>query len=148
MGNDVWRLRVPDGITSRQEGIAPPSDTDLTSMAIGRGWLSDTAPATIIVSTRPRAGWTLRKLAHHLGSSYDEDVGVGQPFDVPGAQGARRLDGRYLMEEGVSPDGIEHMTVVLAAARNDLVVLTIRTPYDEPALDAVETIARSLTVLA
>ena len=146
LGTDLWNLRVPAGITTRHEAIEPPADTDLTSMAIARGWLSDSAPATIIVTTRPRTAWTLRKLARHLGQSYDEDVGDGRPFEVSGAHGARRLDGRHLREEGVSPDGVEHMTVVVAASREEMIVLTVRTPFEDPVLEQVETIIASLEV--
>jgi len=41
-------------------------------MLILRGWLHDSAPATLVVTTRPRKGVTLRAETRRLGAPADE----------------------------------------------------------------------------
>ena len=116
-------------------------------MFILRGWLNDSAPATLAVTTRPRKGVTLRAEARRLGDRFEESPGDGTPVEVAGAHGARRIDGTIDLGEGVSADGIDRIAVVIAAGRRALVMLTARTrPADEAAAE-LEHAIRSLTVL-
>ena len=57
-GTDAWEIEVPEGILGRAVDPAPDSPYD--SMFVMRGWLHDTAPATLVVTTRPRKGVSLR----------------------------------------------------------------------------------------
>ena len=142
---DAWELEVPAGIIGR--AVEPPSDSLYDSMFILRGWLHDTAPATLVVTTRPRKGVTLRSEIRRLGSGFEEPPGDGTPIEVTGAHGARRIDGTVDLGEGVSEDGIDRIATVLAAGRRGLVLLSIRTrPADEAAAEVERTI-RSLTLL-
>jgi hypothetical protein len=60
----AWELQVPVGIAGR--AFEPPPDSPYDSMFVMRGWLSDSAPATLVVTTRPRAGVMLRSEARSL----------------------------------------------------------------------------------
>jgi hypothetical protein len=106
--------------------------TDLTWMGNWRGWLGD-APFSVIASTRPREGRHLRAFLAVLTEMFVEPQGDGREFDVPGARGARRVDGLFELELGLSADWIEWATVILAAdADRRFVTLTIRSrPGDE-----------------
>ena len=140
----AWAIEVPTGIIGRAVDPAPDSPYD--SMFILRGWLNDGAPATLVVTTRPRKGVTLRSEARRLGSGFDEPPGDGSPIDVEGAHGARRIDGTIDLGEGVSADGIDRIAVVIAAGRRSLVVLSARTrPADEAAAE-LERAIRSLAL--
>jgi hypothetical protein len=141
----AWELEVPAGITGR--AVQPPSDSFYDSMFVLRGWLHDSAPATLVVTTRPRRGLTLRSEMRRLGAGFEEPAGDGTPVEVAGAHGARRIDGLVDLGEGVSEDGIDRVATVVAAGRRALVLLSIRTrPADEAAAEIERTI-RSLTVL-
>jgi hypothetical protein len=142
---DAWELEVPAGIIGR--AVEPPSDSLYDSMFILRGWLHDTAPATLAVTTRPRKGTTLRSEARRLGAVFEEPPGDGTPIEVAGAHGARRIDGTIDLGEGVSEDGIDRVAIVVAAGRRALVLLSIRSrPADEAAAEIERTI-RSLALL-
>src|SRR5262245_12959429 len=116
-------------------------------MFLLRGWLHDSAPATLVVTTRPRKGVTLRAEARRLGAGFVAPPGEGDEIEVAGAHGARRIDGLIDLGEGVSADGIDRVATIVAAGRRALIVLTIRTrPADEAAAEVERTI-RSLRVL-
>jgi hypothetical protein len=141
----AWELDVPAGIIGR--AVEPPPDSPYDSMFILRGWLHDTAPATLVVTTRGRKGVTLRSEARRLGASFTEPSGDGTEIEVDGAHGARRIDGLIDLGEGVSADGIDRVAMVVAAGRRALVLLSVRTrPADEAAAEVERTI-RSLRLL-
>ena len=142
---DAWELEVPVGVIGR--AVEPPSDSLYDSMFILRGWLHDTAPATLVVNTRPRKGATLRSEVRRLGAAFEEPPGDGTPIEVTGAHGARRIDGTIDVGEGVSEDGIDRVAIIVAAGRRALVLLSIRSrPADEAAAEIERTI-RSLALL-
>jgi hypothetical protein len=141
----AWRLDVPAGILGR--AVEPPSDSPYDSMFILSGWLHDSAPATLVVTTRPRKGVTLRSEARRLGAGFDEPPGDGTPVEVAGAHGARRIDGTIDLGEGVSTDGIDRVATVVAAGPRSLVLLSIRTRPADEAANEVEHTIRSLTLL-
>ena len=144
-GTSAWELEVPDGILGR--AVDPPPDGPYDSMFILRGWLHASAPATLVVTTRPRRGVTLRSELRRLGAAFEEPPGDGTEIDVEGAHGARRIDGLIDLGEGVSADGIDRVATVVAAGRRALVLSSIRTrPADEAAAEVERTI-RSLRVL-
>ena len=141
----AWQIDVPDGIIGRPVDPAPDSPYD--SMFILRGWLNEDAPATLVVTTRPRKGVALRAEARRHGDRFEEPPGDGTPIEVTVAHGARRLDGTIDVGERVGSDGIDRIAVVIAAGRRALVMLTARTrPADEAAAE-LEHAIRSLTVL-
>ena len=144
-GTSAWELEVPEGILGRP--VDPPSDSPYDSMFILRGWLNDSAPATLVVTTRRRKGISLRTEMHRLGAGFRRPPGEGTPIEVTGAHGARRIDGTVDLGEGVSVDGVDRIAVVVAAGRRRLVMLSIRTrPADEAAAEVERTI-RSLALL-
>ena len=144
-GTDAWALEVPAGILGR--AVEPPSDSLYDSMFILRGWLHDSAPATLVVTTRPRKGVTLRAEARRLGAGFEQPPGEGTAIEVAGAHGARRIDGTIDLGEGVSEDGIDRVATIVAAGRRRLVLLSIRTrPADEAAAEVERTI-RSFALL-
>jgi hypothetical protein len=103
-------------------------------MFILRGWLHDSAPATLVVTTRPRKGVTLRSEIRRLGAGFQEPPGDGTPIEVARAHGARRIDGTMDLGGGVSEEGIDRVATIVAAGRRALVLLRIRTrPADEAA---------------
>jgi hypothetical protein len=57
-GTAAWELEVPAGMLG--SAVEPPSDSPYDSMFVLRGWLNDTAPATLVVTTRLRKGVSLR----------------------------------------------------------------------------------------
>jgi hypothetical protein len=141
----AWELEVPAGILGR--AVKPAPDSPYDSMFILRGWLHDSAPATLVVTTRPRKGVTLRSETRRLGAGFEQPPGEGTPIEVAGAHGARRIDGTVDLGEGVSEDAIDRVAVVVAAGRRSLVMLSIRTrPADEAAAEVERTI-RSLALL-
>jgi hypothetical protein len=124
-----FSLEVPDEMVG---GKVDHTNPDYEWMGIWRGWLGD-APFSVIATTRPRAGRHLREVMTRLTEWFIEPHGDGRPVDVPGARGARRVDGLYEMELGLAADWIEWMTVVVAAdGDRRLVTLTVRSrPGDE-----------------
>jgi hypothetical protein len=141
----AWRIDVPEGIIGRPVDPAPDSPYDSTFIL--RGWLNDSAPATLVVTTRARRGVTLRSEARRIGARFEQPPGDGTAIEIAGAHGARRLDGTIDLGEGVSADGVDRIAVVIAAGRRALVMLTARTrPADEAAAE-LEHAIRSLTVL-
>jgi hypothetical protein len=144
-GTEAWELEVPEGILGR--AVEPPSDSPYDSMFILRGWLHDTAPATLVVTTRRRKGVSLRTEVRRLGASVRPPPDDGTPVEVEGAHGARRIDGVVDLGEGVSEDGVDRIAMIVAAGRRSLVLLSIRTrPADEAAAEVERTI-RSLKLL-
>jgi hypothetical protein len=144
-GTDAWELEVPEGVLGH--AVEPPSDSPYDSMFILRGWLHDTAPATLVVTTRRRKGVSLRTEVRRLGASVKPPPDDGTPVEVEGAHGARRIDGVVDLGEGVSEDGVDRVAMIIAAGRRSLVLLSIRTrPADEAAAEVERTI-RSLTLL-
>ncbi len=144
-GTAAWELEVPGGILGR--AIDPPWDSPYDSIFVLRGWLHETAPATLVVTTRPRRGVTLRSEMRRLGAGFEEPPGDGTQIEVAGAHGARRIDGTIDVGEGVSEDGIDRVATVVAAGRRALVLLTVRSrPADEAAAEIERTI-RSFTLL-
>ena len=144
-GTAAWELEVPAGILGH--AADPPPDSPYDSIFILRGWLNDSAPATLVVTTRRRKGVSLRTEVKRLGAGFERPPEDGTPVEVEGAHGARRIDGTVNVGEGVSADGIDRVAVVIAAGRRSLVMLHIRTrPADEAAAEVERTI-RSLALL-
>jgi len=137
-----WALELPDGMLGR--AVDPPADSPYDSMWLARGWLHDTAPATVVITTRPRKGVTLRAEARRLSAMLAGGASDGEAIEVTGARGTRRVDGLVDLGEGVSEDGIDRLALLVAAGRAVLVSLSIRTrPADEAAAE-VEAAIRSL----
>jgi hypothetical protein len=139
-----WALELPEGMLGR--AVDPAPDSPYTTMWILHGWLHDTAPATVVVTTRPRKGVTLRSEARRLSAGLLNGATDGDEIELEGARGARRIDGLVDLGEGVSEDGVDRLALVIAAGRVELVMLSIRTrPADEAAAE-VEAAIRSFTL--
>jgi hypothetical protein len=102
-----------------------------------RGWIVGDHPCTIVLATWPRAGSTLRREMQRLTGH------PGAPLDVPGARGARRHALREHVDEGVVLDDYERHDLTIAAARQEFVSLTIRTPDDDIVTAPVEAVVAS-----
>ena len=121
-----WRLELPEGIVGRL--VDPHPELQLREMAVARGWFGDHA-VIVIVSWRDAGGLTLRGRCLSVSEMLRENRSEGVEIDVAGATGARRVDGTVAMEEGVSPDGLERWTIVVAGrGRREHVTLTVRVP--------------------
>jgi hypothetical protein len=138
-----WRLELPDGVIGGPaERLTNP---ELLSSSIFRGWVGED-PFSVIVSTRRRTGTTLRRTCRRMSVGFHDGPGEGHELAVPGAKGARRLDGLIDIEEGLGepPDWTERFTVVIAARTRELVLLTVRRPPDADLGDEVEAVVGSL----
>jgi hypothetical protein len=141
-----WRLELPEGVIGGPaERLTNP---ELLSSSIFRGWVRQ-EPFSVIVSTRERAGTTLRRTCRRIATDFRNAPGEGRELDVPGARGARRLDGLIDIEEGLGepPDWTERLTVVVAAAAKELVLLTVRRGPAADVGDDVEAVVSSLRLL-
>jgi hypothetical protein len=137
---DAWALAVPPGMVARI--VNPPPEC--TSMVHVRGEIVPDAPAFAIVSTR--AGVTVSRLAKKLAGSLMAPRNPPRAIAVPGTKHAVRVDGLIEMEEGLSADGVERITIVITARRHDVLVLTVRTRPNDDVRDAVESLVGSFVV--
>jgi len=138
---DAWRLEPPAGL--RVVVVGPPPEC--TSMAHLRGEIAPGAPAFGVVSTQERDR-SARACARRLAASCEAPQPEPRAVAVAGARGAWRFDGRFDIEEGLTPDGIERIAVVVAARRRDLVVLTVRTRPGDDVTGAVDRLIASFAV--
>ena len=129
------RFELPRGMNCGEVGPPP----ELEQMTICRGEFAPGSPAAIITGARARDGWTLRSLARHLG---DE----GEPAEVAGARGARRLGFELEVEEGLAHDYLERLDLVVAARKRDFVTLTVRTIAADGHRETVERILASIEI--
>jgi hypothetical protein len=135
----AWELSVPYGVTSRTF-VKPPTDSDVTSMAVCWGHLDSDVWVRIVVRTRPRKGLTLRGCIHQM-SGVD-----GVPVKVPGGRGARRATFLAERDEPIGEERFERVTVLVAAGRRELVTLAIST-VGSAVHGEVDSIAASLRLL-
>ena len=97
-------------------------------MAIFRGWLGET-PMSVIVSTRSRAGATLRGECRRLGARFHEPSGDGVGIAVPGAGGARGSTACWTSRRRRrSADWTERVTIVVSGARDEFASDTAPSP--------------------
>jgi hypothetical protein len=141
-----WRIELPDGVIGGPaERVANP---ELLTSSIFRGWIGD-EPFSVIVSTRKRTGTTLRRACEKIAAGFRGGPPESHELGVPGAKGARRVDGLIDLEEGLGepPDWTERFTVVVAAATRELVLLTVRRRPDAELGDDVEAVVGSLRLV-
>lgn len=122
---EQWHVDLPAGVTG---GPVKHTNPELTTIAVYRGWIGDDAFFTG-VSTRPRKHSSLRAEARDLSRHFTGGPVEGDEVAVPGAKGARRVDGLMDIEEGYGapPEWTERVTCVVAGlGRHDVAVLTIR----------------------
>ncbi len=115
-------------------------------MAHIRGEIGPSSPAMVIVSSRERRDTTIPRIARKLAAAFLEPVPEPRSVVVPGTKQAVRVDGLIDMEEGLGEDGVERITIVVAARRGDAVARTIRTRPGDDVSDAVEALTRSFAV--
>lgn len=148
-GTEAWELTVPVSYHQRQH-VTPPSDTDITEMAILRGYLGDT-PTGLIVTVRPKGDWHLRSLIRRSTDPevFPEGPTDGEPVEVAGAKGARRIVGLGLMEEGYGgmDDEREHWNYTVAAGRRSFVTLMSRSRRDPGIEEEVASVVSTFRVL-
>ena len=141
-----WRIEIPDGV------IGGPAkrmtNPELLSSSIFRGWVGE-EPFSVIVSTRKRTGTTLRRACDKIAAGFRDGPHESREVDVPGAKGARRVDGLIDLEEGLGepPDWTERFAVVVAAATRELVLLTVRCRPEADLAEAVEDVVASLELV-
>jgi hypothetical protein len=142
-----WRIALPIGVTGGPVGNL--TNPEVTTMAIYRGWVED-EPLSVIVSTRPRTGTTLRRACRRLGTDFHQPPGDGRAVVISGAHRARRIDGLMDLDEGLGepPRWTERLTLVVAAARHELVTLTVRRRPDADLTDVVERIVDSFALIS
>jgi hypothetical protein len=102
----------------------------------------------VAVSTRPRKHSSLRAEARDLSRYFAAGPLVGDEVKVPGAKGARRVDGLMDVEEGYGdpPQWTERVTCVVAGlGRHEVAVLTVRR---NPAADVDEAVERIVASFA
>ena len=135
-----FRFELPEGFAG---GRVEHTNPDFDWMGI---WRSQ-APMCVIATTRPRERRHLRAYTQELAKWFVEPQGPGHEIDVPGARGARRVDGLYEMELGLAADWIEWMTVVVAAdADRRFVTLTVRSRPGDELTGVHDAIAASLAL--
>ena len=115
-------------------------------MAHVRGDLGPSAPAMIIVSSRELGNTTVPRIARKLAAAFLKPIPEPRTVVVPGTKQAVRVDGLIAMEEGLSTDGVERITIVVAKRRNEAVAFTIRTRPDDDLAEAVESLIASFAI--
>lgn len=138
-----WKVLLPEALSTRLLP-QPPSDTDITSMGIARGWVGDT-PVTVIITDRPLAGRRLESFAQGQIDSFEQPVERRQVSVGDSAVGLLVRGSRYV-EEGVVLDGYEQVTLVVVPARKRLATLAVRVPLEAPLDEEVAAIVASFTV--
>ena len=142
-----WRLEVPDGVIGGPaERLTNP---ELLSSSIFRGWIGE-EPFSVIVSTRERTGTTLRRACERIAVGFrDARRARAARSKSRAREGARRLDGLIDIEEGLGepPDWTERLTVIVAAATDELVLLTVRRGPDADLEAEVEAVVGSLRLV-
>jgi hypothetical protein len=142
----IWRIRLPVTVTGGP--VSKLTNPELTTMAIFRGWVGE-SPMSVTISSRPRAGRTLRAECRRLETNFQSPRNGDFEFSVPGARGARRVDGLMNLEEGLGepPDWTEQVTYIVAArGKNEFVILTLRRRPAQLA-EPTEAIIRSFALI-
>ena len=123
--SEQWQLELPAGVTG---GPVAHTNPELTTIAVYRGWAGDDA-LYCAVTTRPRRHSSLRAEARELSRHFADGPVEGDEVPVPGARGARRVEGLMDVEEGYGdpPDWTERVTCVVAGlGPREVAVLTLR----------------------
>jgi hypothetical protein len=136
-----WRVTLPDGAAE----VAVPAPPECTRMAHLRGEIAPACPFFGVLSTSERHRQSAWERARDLGAGFVEPAEPARA-SVAGARRAARVDGRIDMEEGLTADGIERISVVVAETAREFVVLTVRTRPEDPVEGAVEAILGSFRV--
>jgi hypothetical protein len=106
-----------------------------------RGELAPGAPFFGVLTSRRADSRTLEELMAHLARSIVSGR-LPRRVHVSGADEAWRIDGLIDVEEGLTDDGIERITVVAASARAHFVTVTLRTrPQDAVGVAVDEAVA-------
>jgi hypothetical protein len=138
VGNDVYRLTVPDTLTGSGVRDIPQESRRVETWG---GYVCGDVHTVIAVNVTP--------LAQSLGASLAARTALFRapvtpaPIAVPGARHAARLDG---LNHGDSPAEPQWLTMVLAETGSDLVTVSIRTWERDDVRDVVERIVRSLEI--
>jgi hypothetical protein len=114
-------------------------------MAHLRGEIAQDAPVFGVLGTRERSRGSAPQLASKLASEFVEP-GEPRKVRVSGSLRAARVDGLIDMGEGLSEDGIERISIVVAELRREFVILTIRTRPSDDIEDAVDELIDSFSV--
>jgi hypothetical protein len=144
--HEQWRVDLPVGITG---GPVEHTNPELTTIAVYRGWIGEDA-AFCAVSTRARAHSSLRAEARELSRHFAGGPLDGAEVRIPGARGARRVDGLMDIEEGYGdpPQWTERVTCVVAGVgRRDVAVLTVRRHPTAELDEVVDRIVASFTLV-
>ena len=143
-----WRLQVPDGVIGGPaERLTNP---DLLSSSIFRGWVGD-EPFSVIVSTRERAGTTLRRACERIAVGFRDRARARAARSTSRASrsaGASTASSTSRRASASRPTGPSGSTVVVAAATRELVLLTVRRrPEADHRRSRVEDVVGSLRLV-
>jgi hypothetical protein len=137
-----WRLTLPRG--AYEVPVSPPPEC--SSMTHLRGELSSGAPFFGVVSTRDLGGQTLHGLCRDLARSIVSGV-APRKVAVPGTRAALRVDGLIDMEEGLTEDGVERITVVVGQTDAYFILLTLRSRPQDAVGTVIEDVVASFGVV-
>ena len=115
-----YRLTVPDSLASSGPRDIPEESRQVQTWS---GYLCHDAPAVVAVNVTPRGGRTLSDAMRERAMLFRE-VPAPRHVAVPGADEAQRIDG---WTPGDSPDEPQCLSLIIAAAGDRLVLLTVRT---------------------
>jgi hypothetical protein len=104
--------------------VDPPPEC--TAMSHLRGEIAPGAPVFGVLTTQERSGGSAEKRAAELARPFVEPC-EPRRVQVSGSRRAARVDGRIEMEEGLSEDGVERISIVVAELKREFAVLTVRT---------------------
>ncbi len=136
-----WTVALPTGAQCVR--VSPPPEC--SSMAHLRGELLPGAPFFGVVSTRWRDGSSIDDFVAEL-ATVIVGRGHGHEFEVRGCRRGWRLDGLIEMDEGLTADGVERITIVTGEGTEEFVSLTVRTRPEDAVAESVEEVLTSFRV--
>jgi hypothetical protein len=101
-------------------------------------------PTTIAVNVTPLAGRHLRQVLERAATGLRAARVDPRPVRVEGASRSERMDG---LTRGASPAEPERITLVVAAADDEAVLLTVRSHPREDVEQAMERIVESFRIV-
>jgi len=140
VSGDVYRLSLPDTFTGSGPRTIPEESRRVETWG---GFLCGDAHTVVAVNVTPLATRSLAESVKMRTTLFRDPV-QRRSIAVPGSPRAERLDG---LTPGDSPAEPQTLSVILAAARDELVTLTVRSWPREDLSHAVERILRSFEVV-
>ena len=137
-----YRLALPQGFTSSGARHIPEESRTVEAW---RGTLCGDVPALVAVNLMPLADRHLRHIVERAAAGLRAASVEHRPCRVPGASRSERRDG---LTRGDSPAEPERITMVAAAAKQDVVLLTVRSWPRDDVEAAMERIIAAFEIVA